>query len=136
MGDEVLAKAIEVATDAKVTLSRPVEPVTVVVTGTGDGSKLPTGTVATTAGVHQPNVVIKVITPIAMMLVRASKAFMISWLAIMPAAGATGIIPSHDFWDLAMKAAGLSVGVAVVAAGNALLEILTKLDQRFPSWTA
>jgi hypothetical protein len=123
-------------TDEKTTQSRTVEPVTVTVIGTGDGSRLSSGTQATTPGAHMPNVVIQVVTPIAMMLVKGTKAFMVSWLAIMPVAGVTGIIPVHSFLELAAKAAGLSIGVGILAVGNAFVEILTKLDQKFPSWTA
>ena len=124
------------ATDHKATQSRPVNPVTVTVVSTSDAGKLETGMVARTEGPHQPNVIIKVITPIAMMLVRGAKAFLVSFLAIMPVAGVTGIITAQTFWGLAAKAAGLSVGVGILAIGNALLEVLTKLDQKFPSWTA
>ena len=127
---------VVVATDYKTTQSRPVDPVTVTVMGTSDAGKLATGMVARTDGVHQPNVIIKVITPIGMMLVRGTKAFMVSWLAIMPVAGVTGIIPVHSFLELAAKAGGLSVGVGLLAVGNAFVEVLTKLDQKFPSWTA
>lgn len=119
----------------KTTQSRPVEPMQVTIIGTGDGSRLPTGTEAKTEGEHQPNVVMNVVTPIMAMLVRGTKAFMVSWLGIMPVAGMTGIIPFTTFWDLTIKAAGLSVGVGVMASGNMFLEILTKLDQKFPTWT-
>ncbi len=123
-------------TDGKVTESRPVPPTVVTLIGTGDSSKLEKGTIAVTDGWHQPNVIINVVTPLAMMLVRGLKAFLVSFLALMPAGAATGIIPAHNFGDLALKAASLSVGVGVLAFGNALLEVLTKLDQKFPSWTA
>ena len=62
----------------------------------------------------------------------------------MASAGTTRVVrflrhlPEHG-WEptvLAAKAAGLSVGVGILAIGNALLEVLTKLDQKFPSWTA
>lgn len=124
------------ATDHKTTASRPAVAVVVTMVGTGDGSKMQTGTVAVTKGEHEPNVIVKVVTPVAMIFVRGLKAFMVSFVAILPVAGASGIIPFHGFVDLMIKAASLSFGVGVVAAGNALVEVLTKLDQKFPSWTA
>lgn len=136
MTEEAQAVVVADATDGKTTVSRPVTPAVVTMIGTGDGSKLPTGTIARTDGEHQPNVIINVVTPIAMILLRGTKAFMVSFVGVVGVGGPTGIIPAHSFWELAMKAASLSVGVGVLAGANALVEVLTKLDQKFPSWTA
>lgn len=134
--DKVIQDALADAVDNKTTQSRPVVPMQVTVIGTGDGSRLPSGTIATTEGEHQPNVVIKVVTPILMILLRGTKAFVVSIVAILPVGGATGLIPAHDFFDLLWKSAILSTGVGITAALNALIEVLSKLDQKFPTWTA
>jgi hypothetical protein len=122
--------------DDKTTLSRPVEPLQVTVLDTGDGSKLATGDIATTPGLHLPNVVIKVVTPIGMILVRAAKGFMVSFMSLITAGPATGIISFTDANNLIEKCAVLSIVAGVVAGGWAFLEVLTKLDQKLPTWTA
>ncbi len=136
MSEDITAATVEDATEGKTTASRPVNPVVVTVIGTGDAGRLPTGTVARTDGVHQPNVITTVVTPLLLLLLRGSKAFMVSFVGVIGVGGPTGIIPAHSFWDLALKAASLSVGVGFMAVANALVEVLTKLDQKFPSWTA
>ncbi len=120
----------------KVTESRPVKPVVVTIIGNGDASRLPTGTVAVTDGAHLPNMIATVLSPIGFMLMRGAKAFVVSFTTLMPAAGVTGVIPASDWWHLALKTSSLCVCVGVMAMAFAAAEVLTKLDQKWPSWTA
>lgn len=118
--------------EEKSTLSRPIEPMVVTMLGTGDG-RLPTGTEAATPGANQPNVIIKVVTPIIMILVRAAKGFMTTFMTLITAGPTTGIISFTDIGNLVAKCTVLSTVAAVIAGGWALTEVLTSLDQKFPS---
>src|SRR5579863_7484866 len=81
---------VPIAPDAKVTASRPVGAVTVAVIGTDDASHLPSGTVATTPGPHQPNVVIEVIKPLVAIIVRFGYTFGTALVGLLTA----GITPA------------------------------------------
>lgn len=113
----------------------PIEPtiVRVIGGGTGDGgAPLTTGTVGRTPD-HQPNIITAVVTPLMFICVRSLKAFVISLSGLLPVAGPTGVIPSHDFMDLFTKCVSLSVGIGITAGVVALGEVLSKLDQKFPT---
>lgn len=120
-------------TDEKSTESRPVEPVTVAIIGTGDGSKLPSGTVASTPGAHEPNIVVKVVTPIVAIMVRFGNDFCVSFSASLLAGGLTEkVLPHTDFNGLVAGAAFLAACVAGVGAVKNSATVFGGLEKRFP----
>jgi hypothetical protein len=123
------------ADEDKVTESRPVEPMVVTVIGTGDGSKLPTGTEAETPGAHQPNLVVSMVGPVLAVSIRFINTFLTVLLGILMGAMGTDVIPASDFWDLLFKCAGLSVAGAVVGLIKDLITVFGRLEQRNPLLT-
>lgn len=121
--------------DEKMTSSRPVEPMTVTVIGTGDGKVLPTGTEAKTPGANQPNLVVSVISPIKAIAIRFVNVFLTSLLGILTGAMATDVIPAPDFMHLVYKCAGLSVAGAVVGLIKDLITVFGRLEQKNPLLT-
>jgi len=123
------------AEDNKVTESRPVEPVVVTIIGTGDSSKLPTGTEAETPGAHQPNLVVSMVGPVLAVSIRFINTFLTVLLGILMGAMGTDVIPASDFWDLLFKCAGLSVAGAVVGLIKDLITVFGRLEQKNPLLT-
>lgn len=131
MTDE-LQPSIDTAVDGKSTQSRAVEPVVVSVIGTGDGSKLPSGTVATTPGAHEPNIVVRVVTPILALAIRFVNVYIGSLVGILGAAMTSNIIPAHDFYHLLLKCAGLAVAGSVILLLKDIVTVFGGLEKRFP----
>lgn len=121
--------------EEKVTASRPVEPVTVTVIGTGDGSRLPSRTEVETPGLHQPNLIVRVVGPTKAIAIRFAVSFLTSLLGILTGAMATDVIPSSDFMHLVYKCAGLSVAGAFVGLIKDLITIFSRLEQSNPLLT-
>ncbi len=121
--------------DDKTTESRPVEPIQVTVIGTGDGSKLPSGTVAVTPGAHQPDVVTVVVKPVMALAVRFINNYLTMLVGTITAGMGTNIIPFTDFMDLFRKACLLSLVPAVVALLKDLVTIFGRLEQKNPLLT-
>jgi hypothetical protein len=95
--------------------------------GTGTGS----GLVVTPAG--RANLLIKVISPIAIILVRAAKAFLDTMLGVMTAGPVTGLIPASDFGHLLIVSASFSVSAAGFSIIRSLIELFSKFDQSHPT---
>jgi len=121
--------------EIKTTESRPVEPVNVAVIGTGDGSRLPSGTEAETPGPHQPNVIIKVVGPVLALTIRFINVFLPVFSGILTAALTTDMIPASDFMDLAVKCASFSLAGTSVTFLKDLITIFGKLEQKYPLLT-
>lgn len=132
--DPVKAALVE-ATDHKTTESRPVAPVTVAIVGTGDGSRLASGTVATTAGSHEPNIVIQAVQPVVAVGVRFANTFLIQLVGLLVAAmtptGAT-VLHARDFFHLVALCAGLALPGAGLGFLKDLVTIFGRLEQKFP----
>ncbi len=126
---------IAAAVDGKITESRPVEPVTVAVIGTGDGSRLPTGTTATTPNPHEPNILVQVVSPLVAVSIRFINTFLTVLLGILTGAMATNVITAPDFLHLLYKCAGLSVAGAVVGLLKDLVTVFGRLEQKNPLLT-
>lgn len=118
--------------DPKMTTSRPVAPVIATVIGTGDTSRLPSGTLAVTPDVHQPNVVVKVVQPIAAILIRFVNSFLTSLLGIVTGAMVSDVITASDFLHLVYKCAGLAVAGAGMGLLKDLITVFGKLEGKFP----
>lgn len=121
--------------EPKTTLSRPVEPVTVGIIGTGDGSRLPDGMQIETPGSHQPNVLINVVTPVAAIAVRFINTFLTGLLGILTGAMATNVIEASDFLHLVYKCAGLAVAGAGMGFIKDCITIFGKLETKYPLQT-
>lgn len=124
--------------DDKTTLSRPVEPVQVAVIGTGDGSKLATGMEATTAGAHEPNIVVTVIGPMLAILIRFANAYLTALVGLLtagmtPAGGK--ILYTSDFYHLVLTCASLALAGPGLAFFKDLVTVFGKLEQKYPLLT-
>lgn len=118
--------------DPKMTTSRPVDPVRATVIGTGDGGRLPSGTLAVTASANQPNVVVNVITPLAAITIRFINTFLTGLLGILTGAMATNVIQASDFLHLVYKCAGLAVAGAGMGLIKDLVTVFGRLEGKFP----
>lgn len=121
--------------EPKTTVSRPVEPVVVTVIGTGDGSRLADGTIATTVGLHEPNVIVTVIGPVLALSIRFANAYVTAMLGLLTVGLTTHALGAQDFLHLAIKCASLSLAGPTVALAKDVVTILGKLEQKFPLLT-
>jgi hypothetical protein len=129
--DPVVVEAI----DGKTTEPRPVEPVKIAMVGTGDGSRLPTGTIATTEGEHEPNLIVKVVTPALAIAVRALNTFFTVMSGAVSGIGVTNVIPFSDFTDLLRKAAVVAVFAVLIGVIKDCATIFGRLEGKFPLLT-
>jgi hypothetical protein len=111
-------------------MADPVAPVVV----TTVSNELPPATLARTPD-HLPDVIVRTITPLVAILVRSARVFFQTLVGLL-LAGVTGttLLPAHDFWQLLRTCAGLSVASAVVCALQNTIELLKRIDQKFPTW--
>ncbi len=124
----------------KTTDETPLQPVKVTVIGTGPvtGGPAPmqTGTVATTAAEHQPNLLVTVISPVAALGIRFGYAYMTTLVGLVGAGlASTEAIPHTDFINLVLKCAGLSLAGPAVSLGKDMITIFSRLEQKFPLLT-
>lgn len=133
--DEAIAKAI----DAKTTASRPVEPVRVTVIGTGDGSRLEPGMVATTEGEHQPNLVIaQVIPPFIAILVGSGHLFFVTLVGLLSAAmtpAGSKLLYTGDFLHMLGTCVSLALPIVIFGVLKDLATVFGRLRDRFPLLT-
>lgn len=102
----------------------------VIVGGTGDGGQV----IVTPPG--QPNIIIQVITPFAVILVRALKTYFQTLAGLMSSSvvgAASSTLPAGDFLHTLKVCAGLSVGAAVMSVIMNIPLLLTDLGERFPT---
>lgn len=118
--------------DAEKTIPTTIEPVTVtVISGTADGAPIPSGTVVPTPD-HQPNLIVKVVTPIAAIVVRFINTFLTALLGILMGAMTSDVIEASDFVHLVYKCAGLAVAGAGVGLIKDLITVFGKLEGKYP----
>lgn len=120
----------------KTTSPTSIEPVRTTVVGVGETSPkfLPSGTIATTPGANQPNVVINVVSPIVAILVRFVHNYITALLTLV-SAGVAGAITATDFSHLVMKCAGLALAGPSLMLLKDVATIFGKLEERFPLLT-
>lgn len=107
------------------------KPITVTVPGTVMSGTGP-GTIITKAG--DANIVVKVVQPIVIILVRATRVFLQTLLGLVTAGlAAPKALPAQDFMHLLVLCASLSLAPAVVCIVQNMIELLTKLDQAYPT---
>jgi hypothetical protein len=122
------------AEDPKTTESRPVDTVQVTVIGTKDASKMESGVVAVTPGLHEPNLVVKVISPVVAVGVRFGydwcQAFLGSAIVTKILAGeAVPIVPAVSV--IRVAALGATV-IAVIGLLKNAMTIFSGLEKKFP----
>lgn len=124
--------------DEKITASRPVETLTVAVVGTGDASKLPSGTVAATPGLHEPDIVVSVVDPLVAILIRFANTFLTQLVGLL-AAGMTPaggrLLYTTDFFHMVLTCASLSLPGAGIGLMKDLITVFGRLEQRYPLLT-
>ncbi len=111
----------------------PALPVVMIGSGTGDGgAPITTGTVGATPD-HQPNIIIRVISPLFAIVVRFINDFCVSLVGSLTAGGLmTKILPFMDFHDLLIGAITLAASIAGVGALKNVATIASGLEKKFP----
>lgn len=113
----------------------PIEPIRVALigtdTGTGDGSPMRSGQVLVTPD-HQPNLVIRVVTPIVALSIRFANAYLTALVGLVLAGMTTDALGTQDFTHLVVKCASLSLAGPAVALAKDLITILSGLERKFP----
>lgn len=124
-------------TDDKMTSSEPMDPVQTTVVGVGDANQkyLPSGTIATTPGENQPNIVITVVKPITALAVRFAHNYVTALVALITAGMTSEAIPASNFGHLVLECAGLAFAGAAVMVLKDLVTIFGRLEEQFPLLT-
>lgn len=102
-------------------------PVTVISAGTGDGSPMVNGQIIPTPD-HQPNLVVRVVTPIVAILVRAISVFLNSLLGGLGLVGGgtlTGTLPWAT-WRVALAFAACAALVNMIQSAATIFGNLEK----------
>lgn len=108
------------------------KPVTVTVSSMALGMGTGSGTIITPTG--QPNIIIKVVQPLMLVFVRATRVFLQTLLGLVTAGlAAPKALPTQDFMHLLVLCASLSLAPAVVCIIQNTIELLGKLDQAYPT---
>lgn len=113
-------------------VTAPIEPIKVAIIGTGDGGLPANGTIASTPGAHNPNIVIKIVNPLLGLGVRFFYAYISNLFGLITAAMTSTAIPYTDFKQLFFKCAGLALAGAVVLSLKNILTVFAGLEQKFP----
>jgi hypothetical protein len=124
----------------KTTESAPIAPIPTTVIGVGptDLKFLPSGTVATTPGSAQPDIVITVIGPLLAISVRFANLFGTTFVGLLVAAmtpAGSKLLFTGDFLQMVVTCANLSLPVAALGFFKDLVTIFGRLENRFPLLT-
>lgn len=94
----------------------------------------------TTAGLVQPGdhpIEVRVIQPIRIILIRATRVYLQTLLGLVVAGmAAPTALPAKDFLHLVLLCMSLSVASSVVSLLQNSVELFNKLDQKYPSLTS
>ena len=111
----------------------PTPPSTNPVVVTLTANRAPVGMTATTASNH-PDVIIKVVQPLMIILVRATRVFLQTLLGLMTAGTvAPKALPAADFLHLVILCSSLSVAASGICVIQNAIELLGKIDQKYPT---
>lgn len=119
--------------DEKTSL-QPIAPLPITMIGVrdeGTGSPITNGQIVVTPD-HQPNLVVRVVTPLVAIAVRFANAYLTSLVGFVTAGLTTNMIQAPDFLHLVIKCAGYSLAGPCVALAKDLVTILSGLEKRFP----
>ncbi len=113
----------------------PIPPTEVTIIGTGTGgSPLTTGTLAATPN-HQPNLVVRVITPMVAITVRFINLFLTTLVGLLVAGmtpAGSHLLYTSDFVHLVATCAGLAVPGAGLGFLKDCVTVFGKLEAKFP----
>lgn len=114
----------------------PIPPITVTMIGNvpNVATPIPSGTVLNTPD-HQPNVIVKVVTPIKAITIRFINAYLTMLVSLVGAGMTTNIIPADDFLHLVLKCATLALASAGLGLLKDLVTVFGKLEQSNPLLT-
>ena len=126
--------------DKKMTESTEVPIVHTTVIGVGPSmpEHLPSGTVAVTPGAAQPNLVLRVVTPLLAVAVRFGFTFGGQVVGLLTAAmtpQGSKILYTGDFFELLLTCASLSLPWAVLDLIKNLVTIFKGLEGKYPLLT-
>ncbi len=110
------------------------EAVTIIGTGTGDGSPLKTGVVGTTPD-HLPNLAVRVVSPIMAILIRFVNTYLTFIVGTVTAGMTSNLLPYHDFMTLLVFALKLGLSGSILAALKDCITIFGRLEGKFPLGT-
>ncbi len=82
------------------------------------------------------SVVVKILTPVTIIAVRAGRVFVqsvLGGLTMSTGIKAVGAVPALDFLHILVIAASFAVGTTTVCVLQNILELLTKFDQSHPT---
>jgi len=110
--------------------SQPIPPLKVaIIEGTGDGTQIPSGTMAVTPSDHQPNIRIKVVAPIVAILVRAGNTFFVTFSGLLAGSGlGLGVLAGASLKGMILTA----LLPTFVGAVKDCATIFGKLENRWP----
>lgn len=115
-----------------------IAPITVTMVGsgggTGDGAPISNNQMLHTPD-HQPNVIVKVVTPIVALLIRFGNAYVTALVGLVTVGLTTDALPAADFYHLVVRCAGLSLAGPAVAAAKDAITIFQGLEKKFPLLT-
>ena len=112
----------------------PIQPLPVTVIGVrseGTGAPITNGQVIQTPD-HQPNLVVKVVTPIVAIVIRFANAYLTALLGLVTVGLTTDAIAAPDFLHLVERCAGLALAGPCVALAKDLITILSGLERKYP----
>lgn len=111
----------------------PTPPATGPVIVTLAANRAPAGMTAATAVGH-PDVIIKVVQPLMIILVRATRVFLQTLLGLMTAGTVVPkALPAADFIHLVILCSSLSVAASGICVIQNAIELLGKIDQKYPT---
>lgn len=114
---------------------QPIAPLPITMIGTsGAGSPMVDGQVVVTPD-HQPNIVVRVVTPLVAIAIRFANAYLTALLGLVTVGLTTNAITAPDFLHLVVKCAGLSLAGPCVALAKDAITVLGGLEKRFPLLT-
>ena len=115
-------------------VSTPIAPIVVAVVGTTEGgvaTPLTTGTVAVTVD-HMPNIVVRVVTPLAALVIRFLNVYIGTVIGLLSAGMTSNVLPAADFQHLLLKCMGLAIAGSVVLMLKDIVTIFGRLEQKYP----
>ena len=112
----------------------PIQPLPVTMIGVredGTGVPMTDGQVVVTPA-SQPNLVIRVITPIVAISVRFVNAYITTLVGLVTVGLTTDVLPTADFGQLVLRCASLSLAGPCVSLAKDLITILGGLERKYP----
>lgn len=81
----------------------------------------------------QPDIIVRVVTPVAAILIRAAKAYMQTLTGLLAAGLTTTALPAKDFVHLVYLCAGLSIASGAMSLLTNTTLLLTALGDKYPT---